>query len=93
MAEMVWVLDSVYRQSRADIQDKLLAILNTPGLELLDGDLLLQAITWYVEQEVDFIDAYNAAWLLAQGMEVAYTFDRKHFSRLDGIRVRVPGED
>jgi hypothetical protein len=59
---------------------------------VLDGDLLLQAITWYVEQEVDFIDAYNAAWLLAQGMEVAYTFDRKHFSRLDGISVCVPGE-
>jgi predicted nucleic-acid-binding protein len=93
MAELVWVLESVYRQSRAAIQDKLLAILNTPGLELVDADLLLQAITWYVEEGVDFIDAYNAAWLLAQDMQVAYTFDRRHFSRLDGISVRVPGED
>jgi hypothetical protein len=41
---------------------------------------------------VDFIDACNTAWLLAGEMEAAYTFDRRHFFRLDGIRVRVPGE-
>lgn len=54
--------------------------------------MILQAVTWYVEQNVDFIDAYNTAWLLDQQISTVYTFDRKHFSRLTA-NVRVPGED
>ena len=91
IAEIVWVLASYYQQSPADIRDKVLAVLNTPGLEVVDGDLVLQAVTWFAEAHVDFIDAYNAAWMLAQDLDVAYTFDHEHFSRLEGITVRVPG--
>jgi len=93
MAEIVWTMESFYGLSRDDIKDKVLAILNTPGLEVADGDLVLQAISRYAEKNVDFIDAYNAAWLLAQKIKVTYTFDRKHFSRLEGVTVMVPGED
>jgi predicted nucleic-acid-binding protein len=73
LAEIVWVLASYYQRSRVDIRDKVLAVLNTPGLEVVDGDLGLQAITWYAEKNVDFIDAYNAAWSLVQDINVAYT--------------------
>jgi len=59
----------------------------------VDGDLVLQAISWYAEKNVDFIDAYNVAWLLTQEVKVAYTLDRKHFSPLAGVTVTVPGED
>jgi predicted nucleic acid-binding protein len=40
----------------------------------------------------DFIDAYNAAWLLDKGIRTAYTFDRKHFARFEGMTVKAPGE-
>lgn len=90
IAEIIWTLESYYRLSRGDIQEKILAILNTPGIEVIDSDLILQAVTWYKEKNVDFLDGYNGAWLLSQGMKVAYTFDRKHFSRLEGITVHVP---
>ncbi|MCZ7574893.1 MAG: hypothetical protein M5U01_40600 [Ardenticatenaceae bacterium] len=53
----------------------------------------MQAISWYAEKNVDFIDAYNVAWLLTQEVKVAYTLDRKHFSPLAGVTVTVPGED
>lgn len=53
---------------------------------------LLLACVPTADRVTDFIDACNAAWLLAQDVQVAYTFDRRHFFRLDGIRVRVPGE-
>jgi len=94
IAEIVWTLESFYKQSRKDIMDKVLAILNTPGLEVANGTVVLQAIVWYVEKNVDFIDAYNGAWILAQGLHTVYTFDRKHFSRLDleGLRTFMPGE-
>lgn len=92
MAEITWVLTSYYQRSRTDIRDKVLAILNTPGLQVVDGDLVLQAVTWFDEKNIDFVDAFNAAWLLAQEMDVAYTFDHAHFSRIEGVTVRVPGE-
>jgi predicted nucleic-acid-binding protein len=93
LAEIVWVLSSYYQRSRVDIRDKVLAVLNTPGLEVVDRDLILQAVAWFAEKNIDFIDAYNAAWLLAQDMNVAYTFDHVHFSRIEGITVQVPGAD
>ena len=83
MAEIVWVLHSYYQQPRADIRDKVLAILNTPGIEVIGGELVFQAVTWFAQKNVDFIDAYNAAWMLAQRMDIANTFDhssnRRHW--------------
>jgi len=92
IAEIVWTLESYYGLSRSSIKDKIFAILNTPGLEAGEGDLLWQAIYWYAEKNIDFVDAFNAAWLLSYGLDTTYTFDRKHFSRIEGIRVQVPGE-
>ena len=91
LAEIVWVLSSYYQCSRVDIRDKVLAVLNTPGLEVVDRELIFQAVAWFAEKNIDFIDAYNAAWLLAQDMHVAYTSDHMHFSRIEGIKVQVPG--
>jgi predicted nucleic-acid-binding protein len=93
IAEIVWTLESFYRLPRKDVHEKILSILNTQGIEVEHVDFILQAITWYAEENVDFIDAYNAAWLLANGIKVAYTFDRKHFSRFEGFIVRLPGEN
>jgi uncharacterized protein len=93
MAEIVWTLESFYELPKSDIQDKVLAILNTPGLEVARSELVLQAISWYIRQNVDFIDAHNAAWMMNQDMQTVYTFDRRHFARLAGVTVRVPGED
>jgi len=91
IAEIVWTLESHYGLARESIKNMVLAILNTPGLEAAEGDLLLQAIFFYADKNVDFIDAFNGAWLLDRGLTNVYTFDQKHFSRLEGIGVRVPG--
>ncbi|OGP49440.1 MAG: hypothetical protein A2Y79_10005 [Deltaproteobacteria bacterium RBG_13_43_22] len=90
LAEIVWTLESYYRLSREDIQAKVLAILNTPGLEVADSDLILQAITWYQEKNIDFLDGYNEAWMTSQGIKTAFTFDQKHFSRMEGISINIP---
>lgn len=90
IAEIVWVLETVYGLSRTSIAEKVLAILNTPGLEVPEAEILLQAVIWYAEQNVDFADAYNGAWMLAQGIDTVCTFDRRHFRRLPGIMVLQP---
>ena len=91
VAEIVWTLESYYQLPKSRIQSQILAILNTPGLDVIDSDLVLQAIHWYVEKNVDFIDAFNAAWMQQQGIVSVYTFDQKHFKRFEGIRTLVPG--
>lgn len=90
IAEIVWTLESYYACTRSDIVEKVLAILNTPGLETEDSDRLIQAMVWYSEKNVDFIDAYNAAWMRGNGVGEIRTFDLKHFKRFDGIISREP---
>lgn len=93
VAEIVWTLESYYDLTREDVHDKILAVLNTPGVEVERGDLVLSAIFWYLEENVDFIDAYTGAWALEEHLDGVYTFDQRHFSRFEGINVIVPGED
>lgn len=45
-------------------------------------EFLVQAVVWFEEKNVDFIDAYHAAWLLEQPFNEVFTFDQKHFKRL-----------
>jgi predicted nucleic-acid-binding protein len=92
IAEIVWTLESYYRLARQDIQAKVIAILNTPGLIIANNNVLLQAILWYSEKNVGYIDAYNVAWLLSQDMRKDYTFDRRRFNLFEQIEVTVPGE-
>lgn len=93
IAELVWTLESFYKLAPAVIQDQLLAILNTPGLEIEDNDVIFQALLWFIEKRVDFIDAYNAAWMQSRGIQAAFTFDNKHYARFEGISVRMSGQE
>jgi uncharacterized protein len=90
IAEIIWTLESFYNLPREDIQKKILVILNIPGLQVIDSDLISHAVVWYAEKNVDFIDAYNAAWMLREGVDKAYTFDQKHFRRFEGITAEIP---
>lgn len=90
IAEIVWTLESYYQRSRMEVQHLTMAILNTSGLEVPEREVLFRAILWYAEKNVDFIDAYNAAWLSTQGLSRVYTFDRKHFSCLEELTIYVP---
>lgn len=91
LAEIVWTLESYYGLPKDDVAGKALAILNTPGLVVEDAALLAEAATVYATANVDFIDAYNTCWMKKQGIACAYTFDRKHFARVEGIAPLNPG--
>jgi uncharacterized protein len=90
IAEVVWVLESYYDLPKADISNMVLAILSTEGLEVERAELVLQATRDYVEKNIDFADAYNAAWSLSQGISTVATFDVKHFDRIDRLEVIRP---
>lgn len=94
IAELVWTCESYYELPKDEIRDKVLAILNTPGLEVDDGDIIAEAALLYAERNVDFIDAYNTCWMRAQGINEVYTFDETHYRRFakEGITVLLPGK-
>ena len=90
LAELAWTLLSYYERPVAEVQATLLAILNTPGLEVEQEHLLIQAAHWFAEKNVDFIDAYTTAWMLDNGLTEILTLDRKHFQRFEGLNVVNP---
>ena len=90
LAEIVWTCESYYQLPKDDIKDMVLMILNTPGLEVADRDLITEAIFTYADENIDYIDAFNACWMKQQGIETIYTFDQKHYKRIQGIRAKVP---
>jgi len=90
IAEIVWTLESYYELDKKEIQEMVLGILNTDGLEVIGSDLVLQAIVHYADKNVDFIDAFNAAWMIKNDVDKIYTFDQKHFNRFEGITTELP---
>ena len=91
IAELVWTCESFYKLSKQEIRDKVVMILNTPGLRVENHDLLLQAALLYADQNIDFIDAYNGCWAKDKRISLMYSFDQRHYRRIPGITVEAPG--
>jgi predicted nucleic-acid-binding protein len=89
IAEIVWVLERKKAPSDT-IRDHIWAILNTSGIVVDSADLVGQAIDVYANKNIDFVDAYNICWMRANKMTRVYTFDHKHFSRVEEIEVNAP---
>jgi predicted nucleic-acid-binding protein len=90
MAETVWVLESSYHLNNSRIAPLVRGILATPGLEVINGDLIGKALVMYELQSIDFVDAYIAALMEKQGIQDIYSYDRKHISRIKNINRREP---
>ena len=93
VAEIVWVLESHYGLERAAVLERALAVAHTDGLDLPELDIISEALLDYAEFNVDYIDAYNAAWMRRAGVHRVATFDKRHFARLAAVTPVVPGRD
>jgi len=89
VAEIIWVLESVYGLSKKEIQDKVEKILNTPNLFCLHKDIILGALILYAEKDIDFIDAYNALILKEKGIKELYSYDR-HYEQIEWLTRLEP---
>jgi predicted nucleic-acid-binding protein len=91
MAEVVWVMEGM-GSTRQIIRDAIWSLLNTKGVEVDQANLIGQAIDIYAAKNIDFIDAFNVSWMQINQIKSIYTFDQRHFSRIEGIDVKVPGQ-
>jgi predicted nucleic acid-binding protein len=77
IAEAVWVLESptIYNLPRDRIRDLLLPIILLPGLRLPGKKLYRRIFELYIDQNIDFIDAFNAAHMEKHGLARIYSYD------------------
>lgn len=81
LAEIICVLKSFYKYSMGEIAQAILPLISADGIEVADRDLAVRAIELASDRNVDFIDAYLAAYA-AQSGETVCTFDESDFKRL-----------
>jgi predicted nucleic-acid-binding protein len=87
LAECVFVLDSFYEHSREDIASALGTLISSPGVEINEATIHLDALDRYRKTKVHFVDCLIAATALAENTPVA-TFDQD-FRRFADVRVET----
>lgn len=88
VAEVVWVLTSVYNLPKEAIIQKLISILSME-IFLVDKKLLIQSLLFFRKYNISFIDAYLAALCEQNKLEGIYSFD-KGFDKIKSIRRIEP---
>jgi len=84
IAEIVWVLESYYGFSRAEIKEVVDTILETKNIKVSNNTRVKEAIDVYAKGKTDFIDACNIAYMKAKNYKKVATFAIKHF-KVEGI--------
>ena len=87
LAECVFVLDSFYGRPRADISSALGTLISSPGVEISDAPVHLDALQRYRQTKIHFVDCLLAATAAAQNTSVA-TFDHD-FRKFADVRVEI----
>lgn len=87
LAECVFVLESFYRQARGKIASALGTLISSPGVEINQAPMHLDALRRYGQTKVHFVDCLIAASASAEKIPVA-TFDLG-FRRFADVRVET----
>ena len=80
--EVAWVLRSSLKWSNNEVLDVLEAIVNWPGVKVVDKDHVKMALSLGRKHNNGFADSYLAVTARDHNIEVA-TFDESHFKKLD----------
>lgn len=87
LAECVFVLESFYEHSRGDIASALSTLISSPGVEIGEVAIHLDALDRYSKTKVHFVDCLIAATASAEGIPVA-TFDQD-FRKFSDVRIQA----
>ncbi|HEV2871238.1 MAG TPA: PIN domain-containing protein [Actinomycetota bacterium] len=89
VAEVVYVLESVYRVPRPRVAELVRAIIAFPAIEVADEPVLLRALEVYEVHRLDFADAYLVAEAETSGVNAMASFD-KAIERVPTVRRVEP---
>lgn len=85
LAECAFVLESFYAHSRTNIAMALATLISSPGMEMEQTSIHLNALERYRKTKVHFVDCLIAATASDENLPVA-TFDQD-FRRFSDVRV------
>lgn len=89
IAEIIYVLESIYHLDRNAVVEKILAIVETDNTIIENRQVILRALDLYEEKNIDFIDAYLASHSVKNKCDTIFTFDRD-FKKIDFIKKIIP---
>ena len=89
VAEVAYVLESVYKTPRAYVAVSLRAILGFPAVRVADPELLQRTVEIYDINGLDFAEAYLVASAERSGVGIVASFDRQ-IDRVGTIRREEP---
>ena len=75
LAEITWVLESVYDVPRSAIASFLQTIISSPGISIENPQRITAAVALYGAHNIDFADAYLAAQAQAENISIL-SYDR-----------------
>lgn len=87
--EAVCVLQRLYSVPRAEIRDKLLQLIDLPGIELPGKRWLYNVFGLYVDINISFADAYHAVLMERLRLGEIVSYDRG-FDRVPGVKRVEP---
>ena len=90
VAEVVYVLESLYAVERERVAELVRAIVGFPPVVVPDRLLLLRSLEIYEQHRIHFAESYLAACAEATGVGVVATFDRA-IDRVGTVRRLEPG--
>jgi len=76
VAEVVYVLESVYEVEREQVAEFARAVIGFPAVVVPDDALLLRALEIYEQHRIHFAESYLAACAEISGVGVVASFDR-----------------
>lgn len=76
VCEMVWVMDSFYQMKKEDIVEKITNLYETPGIIVLNGEILPNALIAYIERNIDFTDAIIGVSAIHHNVNYLSSFDK-----------------
>jgi predicted nucleic-acid-binding protein len=85
LAECVFVLESFYQHPRAEIAAALSTLISSPGVQIAENTMHLDALDRYRKTKVHFVDCLLAATARAGDTPVA-TFD-EDFRKFGDVRI------
>ena len=85
LAECVFVLESFYQHARGDIAAALSTLISSPGVQISENAMHLDALDRYGKTKVHFVDCLLAAAAKDEDLPVA-TFD-EDFRKFGDVRI------
>jgi len=87
LAECVFVLESFYEHTRADIASALGRLISSPGVEIDNAAIHFDALDRHRKTKIHFVDCLIAATAASENMAVA-SFDQD-FRKFTDVRLEI----